>query len=282
MSVLAVMAPGAALAQSGAELLDTEGGRTPTVEPVPYEQPRVASVSRPTQTDRADLVHEGWLEMEFGWSQAFAERNLQVGTVQAKYAPLDILEVRLGWDIFGVLGPLDRDVAGLDESDAGVGDLFAAAKIGIPLDIDEPERHRLAVLTTLRPGIGQQPVTVDGLNLGAFAVYSTFPGPVEVDVQAGVQLRGIFETAYVDLPLSSAVRWRALPWLSAVGEVAETLTFEDLNESQTSLLVGALFHASDALVFDASTSLGLSESLPDAVLQLGLTWLAAPVSGPDS
>lgn len=276
----ALVAPAVAWSQSAAPLAD-DGGRVPTVEPAPYEQPREANVSRPTVTDRADLVHEGWLEMEVGWSHAFATRNLHVGSVLAKYAPLDILEVRLGWDVFGVLGPVDRDVSGLDETETGVGDLYAAAKIGIPLDIDEPYRHRLAVLTTLRPGIGQAPVTVDGLDLGAFAVYSTFPGPVEVDVQAGVAIRGIFETAFVDLPMSGAVRWRALPWLSAVGEVVEVLTFEDLNASQTSLLVGALFHASDALVFDVSTSLGLSESLPDAQLQLGLTWLAGPVSGPD-
>lgn len=247
-----------------------------------------ANPSRPTQTDNAFFVAPGWLEFEAGFASVFqscpgvptldgtapepVSCPLQRVGLLAKWAVTERQEYRIGWDVFGSQSIPNGDAI------RGVGDLFVQGKFGIPLQIEDPSQHRLAVLAEVRPGIGQAPVTVPGLSLGAAAVYSTTLSPVQIDAQAGFQLRSLFEDEIgVMVPLSGTVSWQALSWLGVFGEFVENLNARDLSNSETQLLVGAAWMPIPPLSMDVSVALGLSQTVPDAILQLGVTYLALPL-----
>lgn len=247
-----------------------------------------ANPSRPTQTDNAFFVAQGWLEFEAGFASVFqscpgvptldgtepepVSCPLQRVGLLAKWAVTERQEYRVGWDVFGSQSVPNGDAI------RGVGDLYVQGKFGIPLQIEDPNQHRLAVLAEVRPGIGQVPVTVPGLSLGAAAVYSTTLSPVQIDAQAGFQLRSLFEDEIgVMVPLSGAVSWQATSWLGVFGEFVENLNVRDLSNSETQLLVGAAWMPIPPLSVDVSVALGLTQTVPDAILQLGVTYLALPL-----
>lgn len=228
-------------------------------------------------TDRADTVEQGWFELEGGWQTDFiacgvgglgerCDRN--AGVLLASLAPVDFIEARLGWYFVGIQGSPAGDIT-------GVGDLFAEVKGEIPLpDLEDPDMHHLSVLGHIRPGMAQDPVTTRGLDLAAYAVYSTFPSVIRVDVQAGFRFVGLFDDgALYQMPLSGAVTWRAVDWLDVYGEFVEALTFNDLNNSQTSLGLGVGFLPLSRLAVNVGTRIGLTENLPNATLALSVTGL---------
>lgn len=238
--------------------------------------------SRPTYTDNARFVAPGHLELEAGYEIDFigcpdpdgsvvlingdfeASCNLQRMDLLVKYAHDERLEFRAGWGVFGAQG------TPIGESESGVGDVFVQGKIGLGV-FDEPGRHQLAVLGTLQPGVGQAPIGSDGLTIEAFGVYGFTPGPIVLDAQAGLSVVGIGDDTSLRLPLSAVVSFVPVDAVSVFGELVETLTFDDLNNSETSLLIGAGFVPTSRLALDVAGGIGLSETLPDAILRLGVT-----------
>lgn len=246
--------------------------------------------SRPTYSDNAGFIVPGWVEMELGYSAAFnscptvtldpvtglttaqdGTCALQAVQALAKWSPVANQEYRVGWDAFGSLG-----LPG-DDSIRGVGDVYVQGKFGIPLDIMEPERHRLAILGEVRPGFGQQPVTQPGLSLGAWAVYSTFPGVFQVHAQAGLRATGLFDEFGLQLPLSAVFGYSPITDLVVFGEFVEILQLDSLQRSQTQLLAGVAWSPISSVMLDLSGGVGLTETVPAGLFQIGLTFLALPI-----
>lgn len=226
-----------------------------------------ADPNRSTFTDDARTLPTGRLGIEAGYQLVFERFDTQYLEFVARYSPIERHEYRLGWYVFGVQETPFRD------NEVGVGDLFAEGKWGI--NVDPTGYHRLAILGRVRPGFGQDPVSRDGLELAAFAVYSVEPEPVRVDVQAGIDLYGLGDDENVYIPLSAAVRYSPIAQLDVFGEFVETLNLSDLNNSGTEFRAGIAWFALDTLAFDLAATVGLSEFVPDAGLRLGLAWLGA-------
>ena len=132
--------------------------------------------------------------------------------------------------------------------------------------------HRLAAMVQARPGIGQAPVTTQGLDLAAYAVYTTYPGYVQVDAQAGLGTTILNDDVVLVVPISGVVSYQALPWLRVYGELIERLNLRDLSDSGTRLLGGGRWQATPGLSVDLRVAVGLSESYEDAVVLGGVTW----------
>lgn len=294
--VLAV--PGAAFGQAAP--LEDGGGRPPSADASPDAMAEVSDTdasgarrdrapasgpvnpSRPTYTDNARFVAPGHLELEAGYEidvvqcpepdgtivvidgELESSCNLQRMDVLLKYAHNDHIEARIGWGVFGT------QATPLDETVSGVGDVFVQGKFGLGV-FDDPGRHQLAILGSLQPGVGQAPIGTDGLTIEAFGVYGFTPGTIAIDAQAGLSLGGLGDDTSVRLPLSAVVGYAPIDTVSVFGEVVETLTFDDLNNSETSLLIGAAFVPTSRLGLDLAGGVGLSETLPDAILRLGVT-----------
>lgn len=229
-----------------------------------------ANPSRPTFSDNAAFVAEGWTELEAGYGVDFGVVNVQSLNLLLKYAILGALEARVGWDVVGWYE------GEFDETNSGIGDVFFQGKVGIPLGSADPAMHQFAILGEVRPGIGQDPVSVPGTKLAAYAVYTTRPGGFQVDAQAGVELRGVGDDLTPVVPLSGVFSWSLTPWLAVFGEYRMGLTMEDLGDTEHSLLAGAAWIVRPDIVFDASVTVGLSDTVSDAALLLGGTFVLAP------
>lgn len=218
---------------------------------------------RPQRSDHA-LFHEaGTGEVNFGYGLAGQSGwSLQTGTLVARYAFSDGVEGRLGWDIFGLLSLPE------DEFIRGVGDFYFQGKFLLPLAL--PEDHGLALLATVRPGVGQAPVTQDGLSLGAEAVYSLPVYLFRIDAQAGMRLTVLDDDPRATLPVGGVLTWRALPVLDVLGELTQTLHLDGNGDAlDARLLVGARWTALPSLVFDLATGVGLGAREPTGFLLLG-------------
>jgi len=265
-------------------------GTRPTAQPPPPEAAReqrpAANPSRPAYSDNALIVATGWLELEAGLMLAFQQCstftpdgletvprscNLQMVPLLAKLAVSKVLELRLGWDIYG------SQTYGT-ETTMGVGDLYAQGKMLILLDVERPEMHRLAVLAEVRPGIGQEPIGTRGLGLSGYAIYSTFPSVLQVDVQAGVELEGIFSETVPWIPLSAVLSYAPIDQLVIYSEFVQRLRLSGLSASESSLMGGVGWIPTRSVVVDLSAVLGLTETLPDVVINMGVTVAAARVS----
>ena len=186
-----------------------------------------------------------------------------------KTAPRPGLELRLGWDTLGVVETPASDTI------TGVGDLFAESKFALDLGPNiDASMHRLAALVHVRPGLGQAPVTTNGLDLGAYAVYTTYPGYVQVNAQAGLSTTILNDDVVLGMPLSGSVSYQAIGWLRVYGELVEDLNLRDLSDSGTRLLGGARWLASPYLSVDVRVALGLSDDYDDAVFLGAVTWRA--------
>jgi hypothetical protein len=228
-----------------------------------------ADPNRSTFTDDARILPVGRIDLEAGYQLVFDALDLQSMEIVARYSPLARHEYRLGWYVFGL-----RESLG-DESDAGVGDLFAEGKWSI--DVDPIGYHKLAVLARVRPGIGQDPVSRDGLEVAGFAVYSVEPDPVRVDVQAGIDIFGITDDLNIYIPLSAAVRWSPIAPLDVFGEFVESLNLDDLSNSGTEFRAGVAWFPVPVVALDLAATVGLSEIVPDAGLRFGVSWLSPDV-----
>ncbi|TVR04156.1 MAG: hypothetical protein EA398_02925 [Deltaproteobacteria bacterium] len=232
--------------------------------------------SRPTHTDNALFIVPGAIELEAGYRIDRDRQDLDdVNTLTLVTQHIDFLarlglapttEARFGWNVLHLLA-----VDG-NREESGLGDPFAQLKHGIPVDPDGT--HLLALLVTASPGIGQSPFTHRGLGLGADAVYTVFPGPLQLDAQAGLHMVLLVDNPQFRIPLSGVVSWSFLPTASVFGEFVQRLNLNRLNDSGTSLLAGGAWHPLPRLAVDASFGLGLSPSEPGVSFLVGATWLA--------
>lgn len=269
-----------------APLADDAGNR-PVVEASTDEKTPPPAPRLHMFTDNAGISPHGWVGVEGNYQAAFhrcvfdLDREFLIGgarrctlhtpALMASFAPIPWLETRLGLQAYSASGYQDIDWI-VKPTIVDRVDIFLEVKGAIPLDIDEPERHQLAVLATIRPGAGYSFPRESGGVIAGYAIYSTSPGPVRVDVQAGVKFRGLFDDLSLAMPLSAAISWRALPWLEPFGELIEELDFRDLSASQTSIRIGSLFWVDPHIALTAGTQIGLSESLLfDATLELGVS-----------
>lgn len=272
--------------------LEEDAGNRPVDDDASADKTPPPSPRLHLHTDDAGIGAYGWLGVDAHYQAAFhpcfgsnlsaeifAEDKLctfHTPTVMATFAPVPWLETRLGLQAFGASGY--PDYIWLSEPTiVDRVDLLLEVKAAIPLDIEEPERHQLAVLATVRPGAGYSWPRERGGVVGGYAIYSTRPGPVHIDVQAGLKLRGLFRDPSLAMPLSAAISWRALSWLEPYGEFIEELDFRDLSASQTSIRLGTLFWVEPRFAISAGTQIGLSETIADGTIELGLTTQAARI-----
>jgi hypothetical protein len=288
----AVEAPSPAAGSEASPASVGTGPRTPSARGNEVHPRRTLTVnpSRPTYSDNAGFVVPDWIELEVGYGAAFdscptlavdpvlgatsvqdGRCTLQSLEMLAKWSPRDLQEYRVGWDVLGV-----QTVPGRNAT-RGAGDPYIQAKFGIPLDIEDPEMHRLAILGEVRPGIGQAPLSGDGFALSAWAVYSTFPRAYQVHAQAGMRVTGLLDDFGLQLPLSGVFGYSPIDDLVVFGEFLEILQLNSLQESQTRLLAGLAWSPISSVALDLSGGVGLTRTVPAGIFQLGLTFLAAPI-----
>lgn len=262
---LVVLVAGAAAAQEQAPA-PTGPGSAPT------EDPRVRSTLN-TVVESAHLGPPGVLGMELayraaidGYPTPWGDRTLHTGILQLAYPVDDRMEFRLGWDMFGVAAD-DRD------NISGVGDPWFEGKFAfrrLPA-IDYP--HALAIIGSIRPGIGQDPVKVTGVTFAATGVYTIAFDPIDLDVLAGIAINTDDNPSYLSLPLGGRVVWPALDFVDVYGEVTETLHFTRLRSSETQIGAGCAVRPADSLELTVTGGLGLSESVPAGFVQLGIAFV---------
>ena len=249
---------------------DPAPGGAPPAPPEPStsavgSEPLVV-VSHLGVTETARFARPGAFDLEVIYRSDFDDLPTQSTRFVLKATPARGQEFRLGWDAWG------RAVPSIGDPVSGAGAPFAVGRFAIPLDVLEPERHRLAVRVELSPrGWSQAPFSGSGLLVSGAAQYTTWRGPLRYSARAGADSVLGGDVDIVDLPLSGAVQWQPLPWLEVGWEFVERLRLNDLNGSQTSLDAWVAWPALDGLWLDLSGTVGLSETLPDASLRLGLT-----------
>jgi len=223
----------------------------------------------------------GWLEAEIAYRAGLdtAEQgategfSLHTGELLLAYPVRDGLEFGLGWHVFGVV-----PTEGLDPIQ-GVGDPYAEGKFSLIRLPDGDRPAALSLLVRARPGVGQFPVTRDGLTLSTAALYTLRISGFELDLNGGVAVNTADDPTVVALPLGARLMYPRRSWLNLYVEVVERLHVPGLRESQLHVAGGVGLAPSRRVAFDIVGGLGLSESLPAGFLQLGMTLLTTPLGG---
>ena len=214
-------------------------------------------------TEHAIFLPEGTTLLEAGYGIGH-RRSAQLHTLhgRASLTLAEQLDVRLGWDVFGISLPTSGPAT------YGVGDLYLQGRFGLP--VDRRETHRLALLATFRPGIGQAPVSVDGVLLGGGAVYTLQFPDFRVDTQATLDIEIGGQHPRLTLPLSGRISY-ALPNAARVllfAELMTTVRAANQTDVGAGIHLGTRFAVSPDLALGLSIGGALGGSLPTAALAL--------------
>ncbi|MBN1946196.1 MAG: transporter [Bradymonadales bacterium] len=226
----------------------------------------LANPVRPTFTDNAYFIRSGELQLDTGYLASLFEGD--VPTLHAVELGVivgvgDLIEARLRWNLFDSWG-----------DDTGIGDLGVGIKGGFFGGLGE--HTALAGLFELQLPTGTDPFGIDkGIAMHGALVATQPWAPWRFDLQAGVYAHLFNEDPAVHLPLAFCVTWSPLDPLRVLAEVVERLDLADLSDSTTSVLAGVGYAITPVLVLDGSARVGLSQSLPDLQLGVGVTWLVA-------
>jgi hypothetical protein len=222
---------------------------------------------RPTTPDSADFVRRGHLQLEAGYRAAIFEGDvptLHSTDLIASVGVGDLIEARLGWNVFSAAG-----------DEAGIGDLAAGVKGGFFGGLDD--NIALAALGWLTfPSGDDQFGLGSGVGLFGGLVATTRINGLRIDVQAALDTHLFGDDTRVDLPLSGAVSYSPIEPFAVVGDVVESIDLTNLSDSSTSVRAGVTYRVFRRLSFDTSVQVGLSQDLPDVEIGAGLTTLLGP------
>jgi hypothetical protein len=182
-----VVAAAPATAQDAGEAVPTEATGAAGVNPV-----------RPTYPDDAYVLEPGVLHGETGYAIAFFEDpvpTLHVWDVYAALGVVDLLEVRVGWDVLDITS-----------EDAGLGDLTLGLKGGFFGGFDE--RTALAGLFAIELPTATAPVGLrEGVRFEGGLVATLEVETFQFDFQATADLHLFLEDPTFLIPLAAAVTW---------------------------------------------------------------------------
>ncbi len=281
--VLATPALLPARAAAQAVALDEGAGNRPTAEVEARADRGPASPRLYRFTDTARTTPQGWVGLDAAYAAAFLQCAPSVlsptltleetGCTQHRLSVLTwlgvtpLLDLRLGLEAATVSGnPYDEGGDLID-----VVDILIEGRLAIPLDLYDVERHRLAARLSVAPGAGTAPGIDAPGHVWAAALYSMRAKGLRFDAEAGVAVRGLSGRAWVGVPLAVALGYRVTPLLEPFAEFVEELDFRDLSGSTTALRVGLGFWAGESLAVHVGSRVGLTETLPDATVELSVS-----------
>lgn len=226
-----------------------------------------ANPTHVTFPDNARFVDPGYVQFEGGYNASLIEGPapaLHTIGVLGSVGIVDLLEARLRLIALAAAG-----------DDVGVGDLGVGVKGGFFGGWDE--QVALAFLAELLFPTGSQSFGLgDGIGLFGGLVATWQWRVLSFDAQVAVETHLFTDDPTLFLPLSLAVTWSVTDEVRVYGDFLETLDLSNLSDSSTSFFAGAGYFLMENLAFDAGVRLGLSPSIPDFVISVGVTGMIGP------
>ena len=237
--------------------------------PGPDEPSPGAVAALESYTETARIGTPGWVQAEFAYRAQIGayedfgdELTLHEGELLLDYTASRKFQIGAGWHIFGH-APVSFSAV------SGVGDPYLRGKVSVALPAGlRPQA--LAVVFQTRFGIGQDPATQNGFTLTALGAYTVQLGDLEIDANAGVIVNSAQTPATLSVPLGVRGAYGLATWLRAYVEFSETLTIDALRSSETRLGAGVALQPAPRIAVHIGGGVGLSESLPAGVFQVGL------------
>lgn len=232
------------------------------------EERQWANPTQPTYPNDALFQPAGYLQLETSYlAQVFEGPTsaFQTFHLLTSLTVAELFETRLRWDVFNFAGDV-----------SGMGDLSIGLKGGFYGGWD-PDSS-LAAIVELRFPNGAEPFSIgEGIELFAGMIGTHIVSAFQLDLQVAVETHIFTDDPTVGLPIGFAATWAPIGNLNVYGDFVLGLDLQNLSDSTTSLLVGAGYGLLPVLSLDAGARVGLSESLPDVSIVVGMTWLAGKV-----
>ena len=254
--------------------LDAHAAERP---PGPDEPSPGAVAALESYTETARIGTAGWLQGEFAYRALLAgyadfgdELTIHQGELLLDYTASRKFQIGAGWHLFG---HVNSDFSAV----SGVGDPYLRGKLSLPLS-EGLRPQALAIVAETRFGIGQEPATQTGFTLTLLGAYTVQLGDLEIDANAGVIVNSAQTPATLSVPLAVRGAYGPMSWLRGYVEFSETLTVDALRSSETRLGAGVSIQPTPRVVVHVGGGVGLSESLPAGVFQVGLAVQAVQAS----
>ena len=235
--------------------------------------PLTASPNRPSNSDSANVLATGVLQMEHGWTgvwPAAGERRHSLGGV-FRFGLAPGVELRWGWDPY----LRSRDAFG---SRDGTGDNFLGAQYRFFQETDSAPALAVSYavkLPSARQGLGSGEVDHAVTFLASKAV-----GSNSFDFNATLRLAGRPGSSGFDRNSVFFFTY-ARPIHGPVGVIAELIAQTRLNVAQPGFATGLAaltWQVSPRVVLDAGVDAGLSGAAPNKRIFAGLTFVIGNLS----
>ena len=222
------------------------------------------SPNRPTYANDALFYGPGHLHFETAYAARLYEGPadaIHTLNILTTLGIIDLLEARVGWDVFNVAG-----------GDSAVGDLMLGAKAGFFGGLGH-EISLAGIFELLLP-TGSEPNSIDeGINLFGGLTATHLLSSFQFDLQAALDSHIFTSEATLQLPISFAATWSPINVLRVYSDLTVGLDLTNLNDSTTSFLGGVGYMIIRQLSIDTTARVGLSREIPDVTISAGLTWL---------